>query len=77
MNTELVDSQDNNLMHEVEGAPDDVFRPDPGDKIRRSALGLRPVPLSNVTYLYNLKGLEYEKALEFMARVCSADTTFG
>ena len=77
VNTELINTQDNNLVHEVEVANDNVFCPDPKDKICRSALGLRPVPLSNVTYLYNLKGLGYKKALEFMARIRSADATPG
>ena len=76
-NTELIDTQDNNLMHEVEVGPDDVFRPDPEDKIRHSALGLRLVPLSDVTYLHNLEDLGYEKALEFMARIRSVDATPG
>ena len=76
-NTELVDSQDDNLMHEVAVALDDTFHPDPGDKICCSALGLRPVPLSDVTYLYNLEGLGYERALDFMSRVHAADATTG
>ena len=74
-NTKLVDSQDDNLMHEVAVAPDDTFRPDPGDKIRRSALGLHPVPLSEVTYLCNLENLGYERALDFVSRVHAADAT--
>ena len=44
-NTELVDAEGENLMHEVAVAHEETYRPDPGDKIRRSALGLRPVPL--------------------------------
>ena len=76
-NTELVDSEDENLMHEVAVAPDDTYRPDPGDKICRSALGLRPVLLADVTYLYNLEGLGYEKALDFMSRVDVADAATG
>ena len=58
-------------------APKDVFCPDPGDKVHHSALGICLVPLSDVTYLYNLEGLGYEKALEFMARVRSADAMPG
>ena len=76
-NAELVDTQDDNLMHEVAVAHEETYRPDPGDKIRRSALGLRPVPLCDVTYLYNLDNLGYDKTLEFMARVRSADATPG
>ena len=44
-NTELVDTEGENLMHEVAVAHEETYRPDPGDKIRHSALGLRPVPL--------------------------------
>ena len=72
-NAELVDAVGENLMHVVAVAPEDTYRPDPGDKIRRSALGLRPVPLCDVTHLYNLESLGYDKATEFMARVRSAD----
>ena len=76
-NTELVDTEGENLMHEVTVAHEETYHPDPGDKIRHSALGLRPVPLCDVTYLYNLENLGYDKATEFMARVRSADTTPG
>ena len=76
-NTELVDTQDDNLVHEVAVAHAETYRPDPGDKIRRSALGLRPVPLCDVTYLYNLDNLGFNKAMEFMARVRSVDATPG
>ena len=76
-NTELVDTEGDNLMHEVVVAHEETYHADPGDKIRRSALGLRPVPLCDVTYLYNIDSLGYDKALEFMARMRSADTTPG
>ena len=62
-------------MHEVAVAPAETYRPDPGDKIRRLALGLRPVPLCDVTHLYDLESLGFDKATEFMARVRSADTS--
>ena len=70
---ELVDAVGKNLMHEVTVAPEDTYCPDPGDKIRRSALGLHPVLLCDVTHLYHLESLGYNKATEFMARVRSAD----
>ena len=72
-NTELVDAVGENLMHEVAVTHEETYRPDPGDKIRRSALGLRPVPLCTVTHLYDIEGLGYDKAMEFMARVKSTD----
>ena len=56
-------------MHEVTVAPAETYRPDPGDKIHRSALGLRPVPLCDVTHLFNLESIGYDRAIEFMARV--------
>ena len=74
-NTELVDTEGENLMHEVAVAHEETYRTDPGDKICRSALGLRPVPLCDVTHLFNLEGLGYDKALDFMARVRSAVAT--
>ena len=74
-NTELVDTEGDNLMHEV--AHEETYRMDPEDKIRCSALGLRPVPLCDVTHLYNLENLGYDRALEFMSRVRSADATPG
>ena len=72
-NTELVDTEGKNLMHEVKVAPAETYRPNPGDKIRCSALGLHPVPLCDVTHLFNLKSIGYDRAMEFMARVRSAD----
>ena len=77
VNTKLVDTQGDNLMHEVAVAHAETYHPDPGDKIRRSALGLCPVPLCDVTYLYNIESLGFNKAMEFMARVRSADATPG
>ena len=76
-NAELVDSEGDNLMYEVTVAHEETYRTDPGDKIRHSALGLRPVPLCDVTYLYNLDSLGLDKALDFMARVRSASATPG
>ena len=73
-NEELVDAVGENLTHEAAVAHEETYRPDPGDKIRHSALGLRPVPLCKVTHLYNIEGLGFDKALEFMARVTSTDT---
>ena len=72
-NTELVDAEGENLTHEAAVAHEETYRPDPGDKIRRSALGLHPVPLCKVTHLYDIEGLGYDKAMEFMARVKSTD----
>ena len=76
-NSELVDLEGHNLMHEVTVAHEETYRMDPGDKIRRSALGLRPVPLCDVTYMCNLDNLGLDKALEFMARMRSADAAPG
>ena len=71
-NTELVDAEGENLVHEVMVAHHETYRPDPGDKIRHSALGFRTVPLCDVTHLFNLESIGYDRATEFMARVRSA-----
>ena len=76
-NTELVDTVGENLMHEVTVAAAKTYRPDPGDKIRHSALGLRPVPLCDVTHLFDLESIGYNRATEFMARVRSTDAPPG
>ena len=68
-NTELVDAEGKNLVHEVTVAHHETYRPDPGDKICRSALGLHPMPLCDVTHLFNLESIGYDRATEFMARV--------
>ena len=72
-NAKLVDAEGENLMHEAAVAHAETYHPDPGDKIRSSALGLHPVPLCKVTHLYDIEVLGYDKAMEFMARVKSTD----
>ena len=70
-NEELVDVGGENLTHETAVADPETYREDPGDKIRRSALGLRPVPLCKVTHLYDIESLGLDTALDFMSRVRS------
>ena len=72
-NEELVDACGENLTHETAVAHQETYRPDPGDRIRRSALGLRPVPLCKVTHLFDIESLGYDIALDFMSRVKSTD----
>ena len=72
-NEELVDARGENLTHETAVAHQETYRPDPGDKIRRSALGLHPVPLCKVTHLYDIESLGLDAALDFMSRVKSTD----
>ena len=74
-NEELVDAGGENLTHETAVTHQETYRPDPGDKIRRSALGLRPVPLCKVTHLFDIESLGLDAALDFMSRVKSTDAT--
>ena len=73
MKAELKNDDGENLTHHVTVAPLDVYHPEPGDQIRHSTLGIQPVPLADVTYLYNLKSLGYDMGKKFVATLHEAE----
>ena len=72
-NAELVDAYGDNIIHPVVVAPFTVLCPEPNNRTRHSTLGLRVVPLADVTYKFNLAGLGYEKALLFITKMQEAE----
>ena len=67
-NYQFIDTENcnNNFTHMVLVAPLDVFRVDPGDKVRRSPLGICPVPPLQFTYQTDLMKVGYDVVSQFM-----------